>query len=239
MIAVFSYNKSLKEQEIIERGCRKETAKRTDDQLKMTRAATLEELSAIAEKADELTDFIYYEVTCQADVDSLRRLRSKEPRAMLMLLTSAAVSPMYYLKPGIAPDMLLLRPFGQPEFDAVNAELFAAFLETFEATDSQENFVLSTREGRLLVPYDKISYFEASNKKINMRVGNQEYDFYDSIERLQELTPEYFARCHRSYLVNLKRIRKMLLSENLIEMEKGVVIPVSRTYKQDIKKRIR
>lgn len=235
MISVFSYNRVIKEQNIIEKGCRFQVAKRSDDKLSFTRVLSSEELSAIRDK-DTLTDIIYYEIKDKSDVDRLRQLRQKESSAMLMLLSSPGISPMQYLKPGVAPDLLLLRPFVQDDFDAVNTELFNAFWENMDLPDRDGNFVLSSRDEKTLFPYNKILFFEASNKKINLRVGDTEYDFYDTIDNLLNTVPQYFMRSHRAYLVNSKKIRKINLAEGFIEMDNHAVVPLSRTYKPNFKK---
>lgn len=237
MISVFSYNRILKEQNIIEKGCRYQVAKRSDDKLSFTMALSGEELSR--NSGDSLTDIIYYEIRDKQDVEHLRQLRKKESAAMLMLLSSPRVSPLQYLKPGIAPDLLLLRPFAQDDFDAVNTELFDAFWENLNAFDGEDSFIVTSREGKTLFPYSKILFFEAHNKKINLRVGNEEYDFYDSIDNLSNIVPSYFMRCHRAYLINIRKIQKVNMSEGLIKMDNGVTVPLSRTYKQDFKTLIR
>lgn len=234
MISVFSYNRILKEQNIIEKGCRFQIAKRSDDKLSFTRALSSEELSIICDK-DTLTDIIYYEIKDKPDIDHLRQIRQKESSAILMLLSSPGISPIQYLKPGIAPDLLLLRPFVQDDFDAANTELFDAFWENMDIPDKDENFILSSREGKTLFPYNKILFFEASNKKINLRVGNKEYDFYDTIDNLMNTVPKYFMRSHRAYLVNGRKIRKISMSDGFIEMDNHVVVPLSRTFKQSFK----
>ena len=43
---------------------------------------------------------------------------------------------------------------------------------------------------------------------------------------MEKLLPEYFLRCHQSYLVNMDRIRKFTLDG--IVLIDGRVIPVSR-----------
>lgn len=235
MISVFSYNRMIKEQKIIEKGCRIEVAKRLDDKLAFTRILSSDDLPK-EETGDLLTDIIYYEVKNQPDVDSLKKLRQRESGAMLMLMAPPALSPTKYLKPGIAPDSLLLQPFAQADFDEVNQEFFDAFLAAMEVPGKEENFILNSRDGRTVFPFHKISFFEASNKKINLRVGNEEYDFYGSIENLLHIIPDYFIRSHRAYVVNTKKIRNVKLSEGLIQMEGGAMIPLSRTYKPDLKK---
>lgn len=235
MITVLSYDRILEEQRIIEKGCRSDVAKRTDDQLNYARIMTGDELLAF-QKQNPLTDISYYEIQSRQDVEGLRRLRQSKSGGMLVIITSPEISPVHYLKPGIAPDLLLLRPFNQSRFDEMNAELFDAFLEYRDHSDEEEKFVLKTREGTRLIPYGRISYFEACNKKINIRTGREEYDFYDSLDNLMENVPEYFIRSHRSYLVNSKKIQRVKLSEGIIELAGGVIVPLSRAYRREFRK---
>lgn len=228
MISVFSYDTACEEQAVIESGCRREVAQRTDDSLDFIKALTREGWPDSGGM-----DIIFCEVQDRSDVEALRQLRRRDADALLMLLAGAGVPPTQYLKPGIAPDSLLLKPFSASEFQAANGELFDAFAERRDL--SGECFERSTRDGKIRLPYSKIYYFEARNKKINVRAGNEEYDFYDSIENILQLLPPYFVRCHRAYLVNPRKIRELRLSDGLVEMDGGVQVPLSRTYRKDLK----
>lgn len=229
MISVFSYDTVFEEQIVIEKGCRYEVAKRTEDSLDFIRALSRDGWPA---NVDSL-DILYCEIQNCLDVDVLKEFRQQESKAMLMLLASASLSPTLYLRPGISPDLLLLKPFTENEFVDANRELFDAFLEKRQV--SGEMFVHNTRNGKIRIPYDKISYFEAQNKKINVRTGNKEYDFYGSIEHILQLAPAYFIRCHRSYLVNTRKIWQVRMSEGYIELHSGARVPFSRTYRQQLK----
>jgi len=204
MIYVLSYNHIPDEQDIIQSGCCHEVARRSNDRLHFIKAVIGAELQGLQER---LIHIIYYEISGTADVEMLKTLRQLEPQAMLMLLTSPKISPMQYLKPGISPDMLLLRPFSQKDFDAVNREFLDAFFDSQQFPDPDEVFVVNVRNGKTAIPYSKILFFEASNKKINLRVGNEEYDFYDSLENIMQIAPAYFIRTHRAFLVNSRKIR--------------------------------
>ena len=63
----------------------------------------------------------------------------------------------------------------------------------------------------------------------------EEYGFYLTMDRLAEELPEQFLRCHRSFIVNSRKIRKIMLSQNLIGLEDGFDIPLSRSYKAVLK----
>lgn len=238
MIGIVSYNRSQREQVIIEEGCRTQVGKRTEEKMNFKPVGKREELQALL-SSDHLLHFLYYEVNNDHDIEMLKRLRRADSSALLMLLTSPAVSPMKYLKPGLSPDSLLLRPFGQKEFDAVNQELFDAYMESMDSRQGDAFFPIRTREENTRVPFSKILYFEASNKKITVRAGNEEYEIYGSIEGLAETVPDCFVRTHRSYLVNLKKIRCVKLTEGIIELEHGASVPISRTYRHGLKELLR
>ena len=68
-----------------------------------------------------------------------------------------------------------------------------------------------------------------------MNTGAREYGFYSTIEQLQEELGEQFIRCHRGFLVNQKKVERVVFAKNLIVLTDGYEIPVSRTYKSILK----
>ena len=102
----------------------------------------------------------------------------------------------------------------------------------------EETLLIETREGKTYIPLSKIYYFEAREKKIYVRLKKQEFTFYDTIEHLEESLPEGFLRCHRSFIVSRSRVQKVMLSKNLIELEDGISLPLSRSYKPVFKELI-
>lgn len=214
----------------MESSCKDEAALRTDDRLSfvgITKWDTWEKLL----DDDGLVDIIFFEIANQRDVERLKVLRSKESAALLVLLTTPQVSPTLYLKPKIAPDMLLLRPIISDSLHSSIKELFEELFERMEDNSAPQDFILKDRGSIERFPFSKISYFEARNKKIVLRIGNEEHDFYDSIDNIAGLAPSYFVRCHRAFLVNTKKIKRICMAEKSIELQSGSVVPLSRTYR--------
>lgn len=56
--------------------------------------------------------------------------------------------------------------------------------------------------------YEEIQYLEARDKKIILHVNKYEISFYSSLQKLEKILPDYFIRCHRSYIVNFMFIQK-------------------------------
>jgi len=72
-------------------------------------------------------------------------------------------------------------------------------------------------------------FFESQGRKVSLRTKAQELSFTASFEELQEKLPEYFFRCHRSYLINLRQVRGVNWKDNLITLKDGSLLVFSRS----------
>lgn len=182
-------------------------------------------------KDEPLIDFGCYDVTVDGGMEYLSSLRKRYEDMSLMLIADEMTSPAEYLKPGIKPDSLLLRPLRQE----VLMETMEAFISEGLSKNADRGniqiFTVESREGKVYIPYDKIYYFEAREKKIFIKTMSEEYGFYSTIEELASSLPDGFVRCHRSYIVNKRYIQKILGTRNILNLTNGFMIPVSRTYR--------
>lgn len=183
---------------------------------------------------EPVLDLISWDVTMKGSQEVLERLRMSHAEAFLMIVADTTVLPTSYLKPGIAPGALLLKPVGYRNTEQVMQDIFEVFTRRLEKGIA-DTFLVETREGRQYIPMGQIDYFEAKEKKIFIRTKSREYGFYDTLDTLQERLPKSFLRCHRSYIVNMKRVKALLSSQNLIQMEDDVLVPFSRSYKKALK----
>ena len=228
MIAILVCDRDERERALIGEDCRSRVASSSDEQLQISAAEGDTELLA-AVREERLVHLLYYDYRKGQTLEGLRLFRRRCGDAMVMLITDASVSPLEYLRPGVAPDSLLLRPVSGEALDAVNGEFLESFFERFGAQDS--SFVVDTREEKVFVPYSQIYYFEARDKKLFVRTKNEEYAFYDTIEALEGRLPGEFRRCHRSYIVNTAKIQRILPADNFIDLGSQIGVPVSRSYK--------
>ena len=234
MITVLACDRDQKETERIREDCSSSTAMHSDESMRFDTVSAGEEFSG-ALKDGRLIDLCYFEFVKGQTVDALREFRRQYGDSMLMLITESTVSPLEYLKPGVAPDSLLLRPYTEDSFRVLNREFMDSFFEKFQAKDAEQSFVVDTREEKIFIPYSRIYYFEARDKKLFVRTKTEEYAFYDTIEALLARLPEQFRRCHRSYIVNTEKISRILNSENYIELTKEIGVPLSRSCKAAFK----
>lgn len=236
MISILSVDRSDTEQTLLKNQCSSQIARRSDERMEFFAAQRPERTGL---PPGRMLDILYYELEKEADLTGLRGLRSSQREALLVLLTGPKVSPVQYLRPGIAPSLLMQRPLTAQRVEQAAEELFDAFFEERQAPEEGQVFAFKERDSLVRVRCRDILFFEASNKKINLRTAGEEYGFYDSIERIGQQLPDHFVRCHRAYLVNVDKIRRLRLSENLVELCTGDCLPLSRSCRQEVKEQMK
>jgi len=184
-----------------------------------------------------LMDMLLYDVTRKEALTYLFDVRKEYQLAQIMVLADVKTSPMEYMKPGIRADSLLLRPWNKKQATEVLREFIQEYLKNIrrEKQEGAAAYIIDSKEGTLSIPYDKIYFFEAREKKIFVCTGQEEFGFYHTIDKLVEELPEQFIRCHRGFIVNGDKIRKIMLSQNIIYLADDFDVPLSRSYKADLK----
>lgn len=234
MVSLLTYDNNSRELEILRLLSKDLAAVLSEDYWNMEQAATLDKLQAILE-GNPLMDLLMYDVTAEDAIGCLLEIRKYYKETQLMIIADMTISPMKYMKPGIMASSLLLRPWTKEQAREVMKEFFQAYIEKCSQTDDKNMFVVESKEGNLHIPYEQIYFFEAREKKIFICTGKEEYGFYHTIDKLAEELPEQFIRCHRGFIVNKYKIRKVALSQNIIYLTDNFDVPLSRSYKSVLK----
>lgn len=175
------------------------------------------------------------DLTIPNTLELTKKLREWNKTAYMILIASPSMSPVTYMRPSICAESLMLKPLTKEQVKSVLTEAFQAFIKRFSSPDEEQVFVIENKEGRILVEYDRICFFEARDKKVYLNTGAKEYAFYGTLDKLQKQLTGQFIRCHRGFLVNKKKIEKIMLSRNVVLLEGSFEIPVSRTCKASLK----
>lgn len=211
-------------------------AKISGDNWEIKQMTSLQELQEyLTEKP--LVHLIIYDICDRISLEYLPKIRQSYPQSWLMVLADVSISPMEYVRPNLRVSALLLKPWKKQQACDALYDFFSEYLVFAESEKNEglHSYVVETREGTIHLPYDQIYFFEAREKKIYVCIGKEEYGFYSSIDKLSEELPDYFMRCHRGFIVNTKKIRKIVLSQNIIYLSDGFDVPLSRSYKAALK----
>lgn len=186
---------------------------------------------------EPFVEVAYVDAIMESGLSAAKEVRKKCKDASLVIIADEHISPMKYLKPNIQPQALLLRPLKPVETSHVLGELYTHLQS--EKEEMEDVFIMEEKSQEKRIPFQKIAYFEARNKKVYVKVENQEYGFYDTIINLEGRLPSYFVRCHRSYLVNIKKVKGVYVKKGEVELEHNIILPLSRTYRKSMKELVK
>ncbi len=235
MISILTLSRNKNEQEILRSTFRDLAAKLTDEKWEMHFCAGAEEGRALLAK-EPVLDFLCVDVCDRENLQYLSEIRKKYAEAGLALIADMSVSPTEYLRPGIRPDTIIVKPFMKKNMMNNLEEFFMDRLS--RETDGDNNsYMVETREGKTFIPYSQIFYFEAREKKIFIRTLYKEYGFYATIEELAQQLPEGFIRSHRSFIVNRNMVENM--KGNMVNLRQGFIVPLSRSFKSEFVERMK
>ncbi len=237
MITSIAYDRQKNEAVVLNDIVKDLAARLTDEMWDIRSMNAIRELKEFLEDKP-LMDILLYDIDTTSDVELLKEIRSDYRFAYIMLIADSGISPMKYMNPHIKAQSLLLRPFTPSQAGEVLNEMIIDYVGTNIENKPDEGNVFSVDlrdEGRINIPYEKISFFEAMDKKVYVCAGLDEYGFYDSLDALEDRLPDNFKRCHRSYIVNMDKILRVAVSKNTIYLADEMEVPLSRSYKPDFK----
>ncbi|HEU4718412.1 MAG TPA: LytTR family DNA-binding domain-containing protein [Bacteroidia bacterium] len=133
----------------------------------------------------------------------------------------------------------LLKPIDYPRF--LKAALKAKNMqeETQAGKDGEESAVYIKKEGNRLVrlPAAEILYVEALADYVNIFTKDGRHTVLSTMKSIESKLPQKeFLRIHRSFIVRLDKVSE--IEENAVVVN-GKVIPVSRSHKDDLFRRLK
>ena len=195
----------------------------------------IEEFRAKVEENPKL-DIICYELEKESGISYAKYIRKCYEQAMLILMADTEIPPTSYIRPDIMPAGLIIKPTTHDDIKKVIWEALETYIERLDKNRLSKAYIVASKDGRTTIPYNKILYFESRNKKIYVRYDNKEIGFYSLMDELEKELDDDFIRIHRGFLVNKYMIRKVSLGNNIIILKNNTEVPLSRKYKDVVKK---
>ena len=103
---------------------------------------------------------------------------------------------------------------------------------------SSKTIWFSQNGRKIFISTNSILYIESQRKKVDVYLKDKKESFVMPLQSLEPQLPNTsLIRCHRSYIVNIDYIRKLVGNDLYIEGD-SAVIPIGTNYREDIKKRL-
>lgn len=225
------------EREFIEGCAHRQILRLTDDYCSYNVFSSSEQAAAFLEESDRL-DMALISLTDASCIEAARNVRKKYKNTFILLFAPPKLSPERYVEPSLVPDAMLLRRERPEGAEEGIKRLFDWYYKNIHCKDDKACYCFKGKEGRIMIEYQNIAYFESREKRIVLCTDNEEFYFYDTIENIALSLPQSFLRCHRSFIVNTSRIKSVRLSDNCVFLDNGFIVPVSRSYKSALKERL-
>jgi two-component system LytT family response regulator len=118
---------------------------------------------------------------------------------------------------------------------------YSAMIENLRKGTSPwiDNIPVKVKGDIVILKVDEILYFEALDDYVGIRVGTKKLLKKQTIKDLEKkLNPSKFIRIHRSFIINVKSLHKVITDEGGnygVLLEDGTVLPVSRSGYRKLK----
>ena len=111
----------------------------------------------------------------------------------------------------------------------INTELLRANLQKVADAlphEEQPSLVIRQKGVPVSIPYRNIYFIESQGQTIQVHTVDEIIIAYDRLENVMRSLPAGFYQCHKSYIVNMSKIRRF--QPNDILLKNGERVPVSR-----------
>ena len=196
--------------------------------------------SAIEAKAileQEMVDAIFCDIN-MPDLNGMDFVKSLSVPPLIVFTTAYSE----YAVEGFKVNAVdyLLKPFGLQDFQRAALRLKERLEKTPPATPqssavdpNSDNLFLKTDYRMVNVHISDIRYAEAMGEYLKLWLENEPKPIvtFLSMKKLKERLPDHFMRIHRSYIVNLTKIREV--NKNRVIMDSDTYLPIGDLYKEE------
>ena len=163
-----------------------------------------------------------------------QKIRKLKDSIFIVFAVDKSVDISSCVRPSVRPSGILFIPLEQKRIYQNIREIYAEYLR-MSSRDEQPLFSIKSGGEYFSVDTGDILFFEAQGKKIAVKTKGQEISFYSNFDAVLEQLPNWFVRCHKGYVVNLKQATGANFTDMTLTLRDRSIIPVSRTYKDDVR----
>ena len=174
--------------------------------------------------------FLDIEMPPPDGMETARRLHEYSPELPVIFLTSHTE---------LAMDGYEVGAFRFLQKPVIPEKLTLALKDIRQLTAHTRNVCIRSDGGEYYITPDRILYAEADNNTVRFITSEREYKMRMKLTEtaaMLDSMSDHFCRVHRSVIVNLAHI--VSRTEKEIRLDSGTLLPVSKSYSEELKKRL-
>ncbi len=118
----------------------------------------------------------------------------------------------------------------------VDKDILSSILDKLQTSldqDKQTLFCIVGKSDSISVSISSIFYLESNAHRSMIYTNTENYSLYERLSVLKERLPSCFLACHKSYIVNMNKIKR--IEKNVIILENLTEIPISKSQYANVK----
>ena len=117
---------------------------------------------------------------------------------------------------------------------ATDERIEQTVLRLIEDINYNPSKFITINNNKTLINENEVNYIKKDGMKLVFCTDNRTYETYSSFNKIKNCLPENFVRCHKSYIVNVKRIADIYPKKNTILFSHNDYCLIGAKYKNEI-----
>lgn len=161
-------------------------------------------------------------------IETASAIREIDPYSLILFVTD--YKEYVYEVFEVLPFRFLIKPVTESDFQKALRDA------VLRLEDQNELFTFHLERKTFQIPSREIYCLEANLRQIILTTADRTYQFYGKLrDTYATLNPDFFVQTHMSYIINMEYIHS--LAEHEIILRNGLLIPISRRYHAEVKRR--
>ena len=178
-------------------------------------------------KTSQNTGIYFLDIDLSSDMNGMKlaqQIRLFDPRGFIVFITAhSELSYMTFQYRVEAMDFVLKDNPAEMKVKLRECLLKAMERYTLQTNKTHKVYTIEAGGRKISVDYDDILFFETSGNihKVILHAKDRQIEFSSSLKDLTSTLDNNFVRCHRSFLVNKKKIKEIDAKNRIIHFSNG------------------
>ena len=178
-------------------------------------------------KTSQNTGIYFLDIDLNSDMNGMKlaqQIRLFDPRGFIVFITAhSELSYMTFQYRVEAMDFVLKDNPAEMKVKLRECLLKAMERYTLQTNKTHKVYTIEAGGRKISVDYDDILFFETSGNihKVVLHAKDRQIEFSSSLKDLTSTLDNNFVRCHRSFLVNKKKIKEIDAKNRIIHFSNG------------------
>ena len=107
-----------------------------------------------------------------------------------------------------------------------------------DANETNKNYIKIDNKNTL-IDQNQIEYIKRDGMKLVFHTVTRDYTSYNSFNKIQDMLPTNYKRCHKSYIANLNQIKDVEPIAGIITFKDGSTCDIGPKYKREFMEKIK